>query len=101
MTDSKPTPGQFAVVKTTYRWILFRVEYATEKQMKGTEDGYTLLRTVPLNQCMYFGDEAPARLLRDRLVSSDAQHDDENRKANERRSKRNAELISAAKGDAS
>ena len=100
MTSATPIAGQIAVVKSLYSWDLVRVESATTKQFKGSvRESY--VRTIPFSQCVFCGDEASARQLYDRLISSEAQCRDEKRKAEERYEKRDAELIAAALGASS
>lgn len=95
-----PVSGQYAVVKGHYRWSLIAVRSVTEKQFKGLDDyfGHQRLRTFAIRDCRYCGDEESARILLDRLTSSDAQCDNEKRKAHERREKRNEALIAKAGG---
>src|SRR5687768_5698267 len=95
----QPKPGQFAVIISQFnKWDLIAVQSATTKQFEGVSvwygGGYE--RTIPIRDCVYCGDEASARLLHERLVSSEAQRTDEQRKAGERCRARNELLIAAA-----
>lgn len=93
-----PTPvaGQFAVVKSEYQWELISVESVTAKQFRGVEAKYGYKRTISAEKCRYCGDEASARKLYERLISSQAQYNDERQKTADRRKTRDAELIAAA-----
>lgn len=102
MSEAKPIAGQWAVVKSPYSWGLYRVVSVTAKQFKGVDPVWGKREnTVQLYNCVYCSDEVSARKLRDQLISSEAQFNEERRKAGERRIKRDAELIEAAKGGAS
>lgn len=91
--------GDYAIVRGAYRWDLIEVASKTSRQFKGRAAGYSgYVRTIRAEDCVYCGGEEKARLLHERLTSSDNLCDDERRKSFERRDKRNAELLAAAKG---
>ena len=96
-----PIVGQFAIIRSDYAgWILVSVESATDKQFKGRQDGGGWKRTVSTSLIKYCGDEASARKLYERLISSRAQFIDEEQKAIERLKARDDVLIAAATGEA-
>jgi len=94
----KPYVNGFAIVHGQFGWSLIHVSKTTERQFKGDScDGYSrYTRTVPTSECRYCGEEAPSRLLFERLISSDAQLNKEKHDAELRRDKRNGDLISSA-----
>lgn len=90
-------PGDFAIVPGQFGWELIEVISTTARQFKGNKIGYSrYTRTVRMEDCSFFGSEAAVRLLHERLKSSDALCDEECKKSNERRVRRNTDLIAAA-----
>jgi hypothetical protein len=94
-----PIVGQFAIIRADcVGWHLVSVESVTAKQFKGHQDGTRWKRTVSTSLVEYCGDEATARKLYARLISSRAQFNDENQKARDRLKARDDGLIAAATG---
>lgn len=93
-------PGDFAIVVGQFGWELIEVASTTARQFKGAKLGSRYIRTIHIEDCKFFGGEAEARKLFERLTSSGALCDEEILRARERRNKRNAELIASAKSAA-
>jgi len=54
-------------------------------------------RRIRIDEVLYSGDEATAKKMLERLVSSKSLYDDECRRSYQRRSKRDAEILGIAK----
>ena len=90
-------PGDFAVLHRTWKWIAVKVEKVTALQFKASGEWGSRANTYQRGQVEYAGPEDKARALVERLTSSEALCDDERRRAIERRTKRNQDLIAEAR----
>lgn len=90
--------GDFAVIRRRYNWAVLGVSKVTDKQIKAFGEWSSRDHTYQRHAVVFAGPEEDARRLYERLTSSEALCRDDERRANERRNKRNAELIAKARG---
>lgn len=91
-------PGHFAVLRRRYRYVVLQVSSVTAKQFKAPGEWSSREHTYQRGDVIFAGEEADAKLLTERLKSSDALCANEKRLADERCEKRNADLIAKARG---